>query len=574
MAGDAGRARPAGRGDSPAGSPRGAARRARRRLRRHRHRPVRLGDVQPQGKRRMPAADWARGLHSEAADTPGSADHGRLPTCPPRPRTAGRRPAHPAVPAGPPRRYAAPHRLRRAGGRDEREAYANLLLPRLLAERSITGRDAALATELTYGTLRGLGTYDAVLAACSDRPLDKLDPPPSWTCSGSAPTSCSPPGSARTPRSPPRWTWSRRWPARACPATSTPSCAGSPPGISTSGSRSSRPARESDPDGYLAVRYSYPRWIVRAYRDALGDAAEAELAAALAAGNERPRVTMAAFPGGPGPGRGAARRRGAVPLVAVRLHAAWRRPVRPDRRRKGRRAGRGEPARRDRPRQRSRRRRATATAAADAAAWLDMCALVPAARPGCSTAWPRSRPARPPGRSRHPPAPGGAGGGRASPLRRGRRPGRRRPAGRLRGGRGGQPAPAMARRRRSTGCSRTCRARVLARSAAVPKPGGASPSPTCPLSPELQRGLLRSAIAAGRPGGVVAYVTCSPVPAETSDVVTDVVRSDPDVEVLDAPAVLSDVPAVRSASPRFAQLWPHRHGTDAIFVALLRRGTQ
>ena len=59
----------------------------------------------------------------------------------------------------------------------DREAYANLLLPRLLAERSLTGRDAALATELAYGTLRGLGTYDAVLAACSDRPLDKLDPP-------------------------------------------------------------------------------------------------------------------------------------------------------------------------------------------------------------------------------------------------------------------------------------------------------------------------------------------------------------------------------------------------------------
>ena len=27
--------------------------------------PVRLGDVQPQGKRRMPAADWARGLHAD-----------------------------------------------------------------------------------------------------------------------------------------------------------------------------------------------------------------------------------------------------------------------------------------------------------------------------------------------------------------------------------------------------------------------------------------------------------------------------------------------------------------------------
>src|SRR6266700_3132962 len=59
----------------------------------------------------------------------------------------------------------------------EREAYANLLLPRLLAERGLAGRDAALATELTYGTLRGQGSYDAVLAACSDRPLGKLDPP-------------------------------------------------------------------------------------------------------------------------------------------------------------------------------------------------------------------------------------------------------------------------------------------------------------------------------------------------------------------------------------------------------------
>ena len=32
---------------------------------------VRLGDVQPQGKRRMPAADWARGLHADAAITLG-----------------------------------------------------------------------------------------------------------------------------------------------------------------------------------------------------------------------------------------------------------------------------------------------------------------------------------------------------------------------------------------------------------------------------------------------------------------------------------------------------------------------
>ncbi len=60
---------------------------------------------------------------------------------------------------------------------DERDAYANLLLPSLLRERGLSGRDAALATELTYGTLRGRGTYDAVLGMCSDRPVAKIDTP-------------------------------------------------------------------------------------------------------------------------------------------------------------------------------------------------------------------------------------------------------------------------------------------------------------------------------------------------------------------------------------------------------------
>jgi 16S rRNA (cytosine967-C5)-methyltransferase len=88
----------------------------------------------------------------------------------------------------------------------------------------------------------------------------------------------------------------------------------------------------------------------------------------------------------------------------------------------------------------------------------------------------------------------------------------------------------------------------------------------------LQRGLLRSALAAVRPGGVVAYVTCSPVPAETSEVVASVTADAPGVEVLDARRVLPAVPGTAAAAdPRFVQLWPHRHGTDAIFIALLRR---
>ena len=81
----------------------------------------------------------------------------------------------------------------------------------------------------------------------------------------------------------------------------------------------------------------------------------------------------------------------------------------------------------------------------------------------------------------------------------------------------------------------------------------------------LQRELLAAAIRAVRPGGVVAYVTCSPHPAETVEVVAGATG----VEVLSAPEFLPEVPD--SAVGDFVQLWPHRHGTDAMFLALLRR---
>jgi 16S rRNA (cytosine967-C5)-methyltransferase len=81
----------------------------------------------------------------------------------------------------------------------------------------------------------------------------------------------------------------------------------------------------------------------------------------------------------------------------------------------------------------------------------------------------------------------------------------------------------------------------------------------------LQRRLLASAISAAKPGGVVAYVTCSPHPDETAAVVADATGT----TLLDAPALLPEVPD--AAAGRFVQLWPHRHGTDAMFLALLRR---
>lgn len=51
---------------------------------------------------------------------------------------------------------------------DERDAYLNLLLPALLRERGLSGRDAAFATELAHGTVRWRGAYDAVLASVTN----------------------------------------------------------------------------------------------------------------------------------------------------------------------------------------------------------------------------------------------------------------------------------------------------------------------------------------------------------------------------------------------------------------------
>ena len=99
--------------------------------------------------------------------------------------------------------------------------------------------------------------------------------------------------------------------------------------------------------------------------------------------------------------------------------------------------------------------------------------------------------------------------------------------------------------------------------------------PTWPTLGPLQRDLLRSALAAVRPGGVVAYVTCSPHPAETRLVVDDVLRRRDDVERLDARDAARPEASRRRRDELGAgpdvQLWPHVHGTDAMYLALLRK---
>ena len=182
---------------------------------------------------------------------------------------------------------------------DQRDAYANLLLPTLLRERGIEGRDAAFATELTYGTLRGLQTYDAILDLCSDRSPGQIDPPVREVLRLGA-----------------HQLLATRVASHAAVATSVDlakDVAGMRPAgfvnavLRRVGTRDQAewlriiaPDRGADPAGFLAATYGYPRWIVEAFRGALGEDAAGglpETEEALAAGNTRPKITLAAVGG-------------------------------------------------------------------------------------------------------------------------------------------------------------------------------------------------------------------------------------------------------------------------------------
>jgi 16S rRNA (cytosine967-C5)-methyltransferase len=71
---------------------------------------------------------------------------------------------------------------------------------------------------------------------------------------------------------------------------------------------------------------------------------------------------------------------------------------------------------------------------------------------------------------------------------------------------------------------------------------------------------------------VVLYATCSPVVEETAGVVRAVLAGRNDAVLEDALALVPEAHDAESAHlPGAVQLWPHRHGTDAMFMALLRK---
>ena len=87
---------------------------------------------------------------------------------------------------------------------------------------------------------------------------------------------------------------------------------------------------------------------------------------------------------------------------------------------------------------------------------------------------------------------------------------------------------------------------------------------------QLQRELVESAIQALRPGGVLGYATCSPHLAETSIQVADIKKNHLELQQVSVDEYLpsSLVGATRDGA---MSLWTHKHGTDAMYLALFRK---
>ena len=456
---------------------------------------------------------------------------------------------------GDPSRVAALDVLREVAGSD---AYANLVLPPLLRSRRITGRDAGFATELAYGTLRLRGRYDAVLEQCSQRPLTEIDPTVLDILRLGA-----------------HQLLGMRVPAHAAVSETVGLArdrAGAGPAQFTNAvlrrvsehsleewlervAVAADPA-DSDEEARLAVVESHPGWVVRAMRAALtaNERGASELGKLLAANNESPRVTLVARPGLAAdtdlPDGVTAARWSPTAFTLEGGDPGALRSVRE-----------GHVGVQDEGSQLVTLALAAAPLTGTDERWLDLCA-----GPGGKAALLGSIAAQRGAKL----VANEVAAHRAQLVRNAVsalpdgvvevRHGDGRDVGELEPGRYDRvlvDAPCTglgALRRRPE--SRWRR----------------QPADLAGLGP-LQRELLDSAIDALRVGGVVGYVTCSPHIAETQLVVDDVLRRRDDVEVIDAAQVMREVAGadVPLADRTDVQLWPHVHGTDAMYLALLRR---
>ena len=539
------------------------------------------GDGRGGNGERGRAGHGARG-RGDRGGRPGAGDARR--------RDDDRRPARPRRPD--PARHAALDVLREVA---EQDAYANLILGDVLAHHRLTGRDAAFATELAYGALRLQGRHDAVIDRCltgrttADLDADVLDVlrlgvhqllamrvPDHAAVSATVDLAAATVGQgpakfvnavlravARRDES--------QWLAELT--------AGLPAGA------------EGD-DERLAIEFAHPAWVVRAYREALAADGRpaADLPALLAANNAPPRVTLVARPGLVGRARLAEQVEGATGRVrepGVLSPYALTLPGGPPSDVTAVRSGKA--AVQDEGSQAVALALAAAELAdADRGAWADLCAGpggkaallgALAARTGARVFANESASHRADLVRRSVRAlPDGAvevhtGDGRTSGVEH---------AGEFDRVLVDVPCTGLGALRRRPE-SRWRRTEADLADLVV-----------------LQRDLLAAAVTAVRPGGVVAYATCSPHVAETRDIVAAVLADPPGgvvLEVLDARAAAAanigayigagadgadddahngpsggvDPTAIDLGGGPYLQLWPHVHGTDAMFLALLRR---
>jgi 16S rRNA (cytosine967-C5)-methyltransferase len=433
----------------------------------------------------------------------------------------------------------------------ESDAYANLLLPVRLERARLSEADAGLCTELTYGTLRLRGYYDRVIELAARRPAADIDP----RILDVLRLACHQLLSMRV--------------AQHAAVDEAVSLAGTVGSNSATGfvngvlrTITRTPAEEwrervlaatKTPDERLAAEYSHPEWVIRAFRQALvAEGRETELASLLAADNVAPRVSVTALPG-------------KSTVAELDAHASPFSPV-------GATLDRGDPSRLDAVRHGTVRVQDEGSQLAALALsrarpivpgerWLDLCA-----------------------------GPGGKAALLAAEAALG---GAILVANEL--------IPARAQLVRNALAVFTPQPEVLERDGTVfgdEYPSGfdrilldapctglgalrrrpearwrKQPRDVADLA-ELQFALLKSAVAALKPGGVLAYVTCSPHLGETRVAIQSAVRKLGDsVTLLNTQEVLAAVTLEPLDLPAadHVQLWPHRHGTDAMFIQLLEK---
>jgi 16S rRNA (cytosine967-C5)-methyltransferase len=431
------------------------------------------------------------------------------------------------------------------------DAYANLVLSEILRDMGLHGRDAAFATELTYGTLRALGTLDLIVASAAERDVTRIDPPARDALRLGA-----------------YQLLHTRVPAHAAVSQTVDLVRAVAPGASGFANAVMRtisetpldewltklaPPYDEDPVGNLAVLHNHPQWIIRAFAEALGGDLE-ETARLLIEDNQAPIVHLCARPG----------RSEAVELAdevngtpgafspyAVYLNGGSPRELAA--------VAEGRAHVQDEGSQLVAAALLAAPIEGRDTRWLDLCAG-PGGKAGLLGSIASAR---------------GAEVTAVEVLEHRARL--------VEHATEGMPVTVLPMDGRSVGrdpdLPEESFDRVLVD---APCTGLGSlrrrpesrwrrqPADLPPLT-KLQRELLVAALRAVRPGGLVAYVTCSPHMVETQVTVSEGARrSGVEVDFVDARPLLPPGMPGLGAGPT-VQLWPHRHGTDAMFLAVLRR---